>query len=209
MFQRIGERNLMHHWQMPKSNASEVFAEVSNLLRYIQDPIYRQKWGQLQASIPGGKVKDMLEGNRILYEGKQHAVCLLICTDSSTWGWLSAPFRDASFATANKLSSRQGTLIFSTSSSLGENQKAVVCPMAWSSRKIPRVVTSTLSAEAIALSHTLDRLSFIRISWEWLKNPSIDWASPEGHFGKCTQMQRCDWLQISLRCGNKKRATSL
>ena len=40
-------------------------------------------------------------------------------------------------------------------------------------------MTSTLSAEAIALSHTLDRLSFIRICWEWLKDPSIDWANPE------------------------------
>ena len=78
-----------------------------------------------------------------------------------------------------RMSSRQGTLIFSTSSQLSENQKAVVCPMAWSSRKIPRVVTSTLSAEAMALSHTLDRLSFIRICWEWLKDPSIDCANPE------------------------------
>ena len=156
-------------------------------------PDLSAKVGQLQASIPGGRIKDMLEGNRILYEGKQHAVCLLIVPIPVHEVTFCA-FSDASFATANKLSSRQGTLIFSTSSSLGENQKAVVCPMAWSSRKIPRVVTSTLSAEAIALSHTLDRLSFIRISWEWLKNPSIDWASPEAVLEKaprCNAVTDC------------------
>ena len=53
-----------------------------------------------------------------------------------------------------------------------------MCPVAWSSRRIPRVVTSTLSAESIALSSSLDRLGFIRVCWEWLKNPSIDWSDP-------------------------------
>ena len=39
------------------------------------------KVGQLQASIPIGKVSDLLEGNRVLYEGKQHPVC--VCAYSS------------------------------------------------------------------------------------------------------------------------------
>jgi hypothetical protein len=48
--------------------------------------------------------------------------------------------------------------------------------MAWSSKRIPRVVTSTLSAEAISLSSALDRLGYIRVCWEWLKNPAVDWS---------------------------------
>jgi hypothetical protein len=40
------------------------------------------------------------------------------------------------------------------------------------------VVTSTLSAEAISLSSALDRLGYIRIIWEWLKNPAVDWSNP-------------------------------
>ena len=62
----------------------------------------------------------------------------------------------------------------STDQMLVQDQPAVICPIAWSSNKIPRVVTSTLSSEAIALSSALDRLSFIRVMWEWLKNPAID-----------------------------------
>ena len=134
------------------------------------------KVGPLQASIPKGKVKDLLERNRVLYEGKPHHVCLLI---------VPIPIRDltfcafsgASFSTASNLSSRQGTLIFSTDRNLSQNSWAVICPMAWSSRKIPGVVTSTLSAESMALRSTLDRLSFIRICWEWIKNPGIDWTN--------------------------------
>ena len=88
-------------------------------------------------------------------------------------------FSDASFATASNLQSRQGTLIFTTDKNLAENKRAVVCPVAWSSRKIPRVVTSTLSAEAVALSSTLDRLGFLRLFWEWVKDPSVDWTCPD------------------------------
>ena len=87
-------------------------------------------------------------------------------------------FSDASFSTSKDLSSRQGTLIFSTDTRLAQNERTVVCPIAWSSRKIPRVVTSTLSAESMALSSALDRLGYIRVMWEWLKDPAVDWANP-------------------------------
>ena len=61
---------------------------------------------------------------------------------------------------------------------MAENQLSVICPIAWSSRKIPRVVRSTLSAEASALSSTLDRVSWLRVMWAWMLNPSIDWTNP-------------------------------
>ena len=51
--------------------------------------------------------------------------------------------------------------------------------MAWSSKKIPRVVRSTLGAEAVALSNTVDRLSWIRVFWAWMKDSRTKWQSPE------------------------------
>ena len=72
------------------------------------------------------------------------------------------------------MTSRQGSLIFPTDLGLAQNERTVVCPMAGSSRRIPRVVTSTLGAEAIALSGALDRLGYIGVCWEWLKNPAVD-----------------------------------
>ena len=53
-----------------------------------------------------------------------------------------------------------------------------MCPVAWSSKKNPRVVRSTLSAEAVAMSNSLDRLSWITIFWDWLCNPSERWRNP-------------------------------
>eukprot|EP00435_Cladocopium_sp_Y103_P058560 s1182_g20.t1 len=140
-------------------------------------PDLAAKVGQLQSAIPRAKIKDLLEANRVLYEGKKHHVCLLI-VPIAVQNVTFCAFSDASFATASNVHSRQGALIFATDKSLAENRKAVVCPIAWSSKKIPRVVTSTLSAEAVALSSTLDRLGFLRVCWELIKDPSIDWTNP-------------------------------
>ena len=55
-----------------------------------------------------------------------------------------------------------------------------MCPIAWTSRRIPRVVKSTLSAEAYSLSNSIDRLGWIRLFWEWMKEPlKTDWRNPK------------------------------
>ena len=59
------------------------------------------------------------------------------------------------------------------------NERAVIAPLAWSSRKIARVVRSTLSAEVVALCNSVDRMSWIRLFWEWMKNPSVDISQPD------------------------------
>ena len=140
-------------------------------------PDLAAKVGQLQSVVTRAKVKHLLEANRVLFEGKKHEVCLiLVPIPESQVAFCS--FSDASFSTSQDSASRQGTLIFATDWKLAQNERTVVCPIAWSSRKIPRVVTSTLSAEAISLSSALDRLSYIRLCWEWLKNPGLDWTNP-------------------------------
>ena len=59
------------------------------------------------------------------------------------------------------------------------NKQAVIAPMAWSSRKIARVVRSTLSAEVFSLCNSIDRMSWLRLFWEWMKDPSIDISQPD------------------------------
>ena len=140
-------------------------------------PDLAAKTGQLQSQVTKAKVKHLLEANRVLYEGKVHPVCLMLVPIPEAQVAFCV-FSDASFSSSKDLTSRQGSLIFATDTRLAKNERAVVCPIAWSSRKIPRVVTSTLSAEAMALSSSLDRLGYIRICWEWLKDPSVNWADP-------------------------------
>ena len=54
-----------------------------------------------------------------------------------------------------------------------------MAPVAWYSKKIPRVVRSTLGAEAAALSNSADRLLWIRVLWATLLRPDCDWKNPE------------------------------
>ena len=88
-------------------------------------------------------------------------------------------FSDASFMSNKQYGVHQGTLIFVTTPELLENKRAVVAPVAWTSKKVPRVVRSTLGAEAAAISNPVDRLMWLRIFWAWLKDPTCDWAHPE------------------------------
>ena len=88
-------------------------------------------------------------------------------------------FSDASYSSVQRVASHQGTVIFATTPELLENDTTVVCPMAWSSKKIPRVVRSTLGAESVALSHNAGRFSWLRIFWAWLKNPEVSWHKPQ------------------------------
>ena len=49
----------------------------------------------------------------------------------------------------------------------------------WGSKKIQRVVTSTLSAETASLASALDQLSRLRLYWKWLHDPKTEWHKPE------------------------------
>ena len=49
----------------------------------------------------------------------------------------------------------------------------------WGSKKIQKVVTSTLSAETTSLASALDQLSWLRLYWKWLHSPQTQWNRPE------------------------------
>ena len=88
-------------------------------------------------------------------------------------------FSDASFASKVKPESYAGMIIMATHKEISQNQTCVISPLSWGTKKIQRVVTSTLSAEATALSSTLDQLTWIRVYWAWLIDPKIAWQKPE------------------------------
>ena len=56
---------------------------------------------------------------------------------------------------------------------------SAVSPLVWFSKKISRVVSSTLASETYALSGALDLLSWIRLHWAWMLNPNLEWQTPE------------------------------
>ena len=141
-------------------------------------PDIAAKVGELQSSVVKATVADLLTANKVLAEAKQHKVSLMVLPIAPEEVTFCA-FSDASFASNRQYSAHQGTLIFVTTPKLLDNQKSVVAPIAWASKKVPRVVRSTLGAEAAALSNTVDRLMWLRIMWAWVRNPQCTWQKPE------------------------------
>ena len=149
-------------------------------------PDLAAKVGFLQTRINQGQVHHLIEANRVLHEAKTHRVSLMIVPISEEHVTFCT-FSDASFATSKDNNSYQGTLVMITDWRMLANEKAVIVPVAWCSKKIARVVRSTLSAEVVSLSGSIDRMSWLRLLWEWLKDPSINLASPEEILQKAPQ----------------------
>eukprot|EP00439_Symbiodinium_sp_Y106_P051291 s2497_g6.t2 len=114
---------------------------------------------------------------------EQAAVCihyLSISPDDITF----VSFGDASFASSKNLNSHQGALVCATDSRLDKNLEAPLSPLIWTSKKIPRVVRSTLSAEAYAMSKAVDMLGWMRALWGVVHVPKFCWQNPEEGFNK-------------------------
>ena len=140
-------------------------------------PDLAAKIGELQSKVKDATVEDMLVANRVLMEAKTHPVSLMVLPIDPSQVTFCA-FSDASFSAAKQRAAHQGTLIFATTPEMLQNQRTVVAPIAWASKKVDRVVRSTLGAEAAAISNSVDRLMWIRILWAWLSNPECAWHQP-------------------------------
>ena len=141
-------------------------------------PDLAAKIGELQGEVTRARVKHLCLANKVLAEAKQHRVSLMVLPiDPGNVTYCA--FSDASFSCIKHTTAHQGTIIFATTPELLGNKKAVVAPVAWYSTKVPRIVRSTLGAEAAALSNSADRLLWIRVLWAWLLNPDCKWKEPE------------------------------
>ncbi|CAE7339500.1 unnamed protein product, partial [Symbiodinium necroappetens] len=118
--------------------------------------------GEVQGAITRATVATLLLANKVLREAQEFGnvgiTYLPIEVDRLTF----VSFGDASFASSKCLSSHQGALICATDDRLLANKEAPLSPLTWSSKKIPRVVRSTLSAEAYAMSKAVDMLGWMR-----------------------------------------------
>ena len=141
-------------------------------------PDISAKVGELQSAVCRATVNELLTANKVLAEAKQNPVSLMVLPIAPGDVTYCA-FSDASSLSNKQNCAHQGTLIFATTPALLDNQRSVVAPVAWTSKRIPRVVRSTLGAEAAALCNSVDRLMWIRVLWAWVRNPECNWRQPE------------------------------
>ena len=139
-------------------------------------PDLSSKLSFLQSAINTAKVETLMEANRVLHEAKRnHDVTITIKSIPVQQFQLMA-FSDASFSSVKKPDSHAGSIIVGTHQDIS---RGLECPITWGCRKIQKVVTSTLSAETMALATTLDQLSWLRLFWSWIHDPRVNWKKPE------------------------------
>ena len=145
-------------------------------------PDVAARLGEVQCQTTTATVQTLLLANKVLREAQEyhqvHVVFRAIPVEKLTF----VAFGDASFASSKNLSSHQGILICATDDRLNQNLEAPVSPLSWSSKKIPRVVRSTLSAEAYAMSKAVDLLGWVRMLWGVIHIPDFKWRQPEQGF---------------------------
>ena len=142
-------------------------------------PDVAAKVAHLQKGITKATVQTLLDANRVLKETQEFANTSVIVRPIPMTELCFASFGDASFASAKQMTAQQGIFIMACTRKLANNETTDFSPVAWHTKQIGRVVRSTLSAEAYAMSSSLDKLTWIRCMWGYIKDPSFAWHKPE------------------------------
>ena len=168
-----------------RSNPQEPIAEreLSNLrgligsLQYATTntrPDISAKLGEIQVQISKPTVSTLLDANKVLREAQTMSDVSLCFRAIDPQELTHVVFGDASFASPKQLASFQGTMVFATTPQLQNNKVAPLSPLTWSSKKISRVVRSTLSAEAFSMSRSIDKMGWCRLLWGTLVVPELE-----------------------------------
>ena len=136
-------------------------------------PDLAARLGELQSAVVTAKVQTLLSANKLLREAQEHSSVCIYYRPIPVQDLTFMAFGDASFASAKNLNSHQGTLICAAHECIHNNVDAPISPLVWVSKKIQRVVRSTLSAEAYAMSKAVDGLSWMRSTWGTIHVPNL------------------------------------
>nr|XP_039252849.1 uncharacterized protein LOC120330085 [Styela clava] len=109
----------------------------------------------LATNFKSATVKDLLRVNKVISKLKSNSVDLNFCNLGSDKDLKLVCFVDASFGNLTDGGSQAASLIFL----VGEHQRCNL--ISWQSKRIKRVVKSSLAAETLAMSAGVDMASFV------------------------------------------------
>ena len=150
-------------------------------------PDLASRLSALQSAINTATIETLWDANRLLHEAKRYHDVTLTIKPIPPMDFRFMAFSDASFASSKKPDPHAGLIIVGTHKDISTNKQCPISPITWSSKKIQKVVTSTLSAETTSLAAAMDQLSWLRIFWQWLLDPTIQWKKPEETLPKIPQ----------------------
>ena len=141
-------------------------------------PDMASKLGDIQVQVSKATVQTLISANKVLREAQENSQVRICFRHIPVSQLTHVSFGDASFASAKQLSSFQGTIICATNQNLEQNKKAPISSLTWTSKKIARVVRSTLSAEAFSMSGSVDKLGWMRLLWGVINVDNFNWREP-------------------------------
>ena len=147
-------------------------------------PDLSSKLSLLQSSINRATIDTLVEANRLLHEAKKYHHVSITIKPIAYQHFRFLAFSDASFSSHKKPDSHSGVIILGTHEAIAKNIQSPISPISWGSKKIQKVVTSTLAAETTSLASALDQLSWLRLFWKWIHDPKLDWKNPEAALSK-------------------------
>ena len=128
--------------------------------------------GEVQVQVARPTVGTLMLANKVLREAQTHSEVSLCFRAIPVKELTHVAFGDASSASSKQLASFQGSVVFATTPALLNNEEAPMSPLTWTSKKIARVVRSTLSAEAFSMSKSVDQLGWLRMLWGVIHVPN-------------------------------------
>ena len=141
-------------------------------------PDLASRLSALQSKVNSASVETLMMANKTLHEAKSHHDVSITIQPIRRHDLRFLAFTDASFASTKVPDSQSGSIILATNKNIEQNISCPVSPIAWGSKKIQKVVTSTLAAETMSLASNLDMVSWIRLYWAWFYNPNNGWKHP-------------------------------
>ena len=141
-------------------------------------PDLSSRLSALQSKINSATVDILMHANKALHEAKSHHDVTIVVQPIRAGDLRFLAFTDASFASTKVPDSQSGSIIVATHKNIDQNISCPISPLGWGSKKIQKVVTSTLAAETMSLSSSLDMLSWIRLYWAWVYHPNDAWKHP-------------------------------
>ena len=147
-------------------------------------PDLAARLSEVQRQMATPTAQALLNATRVLRDAQEHRLVTITFQSIPPDQLTFVSFGDASFANCRNLSSHQGVFLAATTTELRNNLEAPISPLVWISKKIARVVRSTLPAEAYALSKSVGMLGWMRALRGCVSQAQFPWQTPGQAFPK-------------------------
>ena len=135
----------------------------------------------LQQSLVNPTLAEVRAANRVVKRFLEEPLTIVFHHHPNGVRFLSSS--DSAWANASGFRSQKGHSVWAADRKGIAGEGSVMTPIYWNSRKEPRVVNSTLSAEAMGCSEALDHLDYVCASWAELNSEAFcirDWIGLAG-----------------------------